>query len=195
MKRFVPLFVLTAVLILPGCTSKPVNVPLSEPVGSSTGQSGAGGQTVAGKDIDKGKGGAITEESLAAGAKDQRGSATSAGAGENQLAPELRDIFFEFDSYTVRTEDVPTLKAIAAWLSTRPKIVIAIEGHCDERGTTDYNLALGQKRAEAAKDYLARMGVSEKQLKTVSYGKEAPIDLGHTEQAWQKNRRVHFVGR
>jgi len=195
MKRFVPLFVLAAVLILPGCTSKPVNVPLSERVGSSTGQSGTEGQTVSRKDVDKDKGGAITEESLAAGAKGQKGSGTSAAAGENQLALELRDIFFEFDSYTVRAEDVPTLKAIAAWLSTRPKVMMTIEGHCDERGTMEYNLALGQKRAEAAKDYLARMGVSEKQMKTLSYGKEAPIEQAHTEEAWQKNRRVHFVAR
>lgn len=194
MKRIVPLFVLVVVLIMQGCGPKQVSVPLSERIGSTTGQTGAGGQT-AGEDSEGGRAGGVIEENLLGGAKDQRDAGMSAAAGENQLAPRLQDIFFDFDSYIVRNDDLPTLKEIAAWLTTRPEVAITVEGHCDERGTTDYNLALGQKRAEAAKDYLIKMGVSEKRVKTVSFGKEAPIDPSHTENAWQKNRRAHFVGR
>jgi len=67
-----------------------------------------------------------------------------------------------------------------------------VEGHCDERGTIEYNLVLGQKRAEAVKDYLVKLGIEEKRIKTISYGKEMPVDPGHTEEAWAKNRRAHF---
>jgi peptidoglycan-associated lipoprotein len=82
---------------------------------------------------------------------------------------------------------------MADWLVANQAIKLTIEGYCDERGTTEYNLALGQKRAEAAKDYFVKSGVSASRLKTVSYGKEAPLDAAHTEQAWAKNRRAHFA--
>jgi peptidoglycan-associated lipoprotein len=194
MKRLILLFVLSAVLALHGCGPKQVSVPLSERIGSSASQTGAGEHAVNKGDSQR-RGDGIREETLTGEGKDRRDTGATTAAGENQLTPQLQDIFFEFDSYSIRGEDVPTLKAIAAWLLARPKAIISIEGHCDERGTTDYNLALGQKRAEAAKDYLAKMGVSEKQLRAISFGKEAPLEQGHSEQAWQKNRRAHFVAR
>ena len=93
----------------------------------------------------------------------------------------------------MRPDDIPILKDLAAWLRANQAAKLTVEGHCDERGSVEYNLALGQKRAEAAKDYLVKLGVSDKRLKAVSYGKEAPLVPGHTEEAWAKNRRAHFV--
>ena len=108
-------------------------------------------------------------------------------------AGRLTDIYFEFDSYNIRPDDIPVLTDLAARLSANQAAKLTVEGHCDERGTVEYNLALGQKRADAAKDYLVKLGVSDKRIRIVSYGKEAPLLPGHAEEAWAKNRRAHFV--
>jgi peptidoglycan-associated lipoprotein len=107
-------------------------------------------------------------------------------------APIFKDILFEFNSYSVRPEYQGLINDIAAWLSQNQAAKLTIEGHCDERGTIEYNLALGEKRAEAVKNQLVKAGVKEERIKTISYGKEAPIDPGHTEEAWIKNRRAHL---
>ncbi len=104
----------------------------------------------------------------------------------------LADIFFDFDKYNVRPGDAEILKKNYDWFKANPQKV-RIEGNCDERGTVEYNLALGQKRADAAKNYLVNLGVDAKRLETISYGKEKPVDPGHNEAAWAKNRRVHFT--
>jgi peptidoglycan-associated lipoprotein len=105
----------------------------------------------------------------------------------------LKDIHFDFDKYNVRPGDADILKENAALLKEYPKIRIQIEGHCDERGTVEYNLALGERRANAAKRYLVSLGVSANRISTISYGKEKPLDPGHNEEAWAKNRRDHFI--
>jgi peptidoglycan-associated lipoprotein len=193
MKRLVPLLVVSVVLFFQGCAPKPAPVPLADRVATRPGEASARGSGNAVAETDKGKRGTITEEDLAARSDEDRKKGTAGQTNGKEPAGQLQDIYFDFDSYSVRTEDIPVLKGIAAWLAARPAMKLTIEGHCDERGTTDYNLALGQKRAEAAKDYLVRLGVSDKRVKTVSYGKEAPLDPGHSEQAWTKNRRVHFA--
>ncbi len=103
------------------------------------------------------------------------------------------DAFFDFDSYALSSEAKGTLEQNAKVLKAAPVGNVTIEGHCDERGTKAYNLALGEKRANAAKEYLVALGVSASRLNTVSYGKERPFDDGHNESAWAKNRRAHFV--
>jgi peptidoglycan-associated lipoprotein len=162
-------------------------LPLSERIQPGA---GAGEQSpqegVLGK---KGNEGAISEEDLAK-TRQEKGR-TSA---EEAVAANLQDVYFDFDSYGIRSQDMPVLKKMAEWLQANPAIRLTIEGYCDERGTTEYNLALGQKRAGAVKDYFVASGVSDQRLKTVSYGKEAPVDAGHTEEAWAKNRRAHFAG-
>jgi len=105
----------------------------------------------------------------------------------------LRPLFFELDSSDVSGEGQQVLQANAAVLKKYPTMQITIEGHCDERGTAEYNLALGERRALAAKNYLVSLGVGADKVKTVSYGKEFPFDPGHDEAAWLKNRRAHFV--
>ena len=105
----------------------------------------------------------------------------------------LKDIRFDFDRYDIRPQDTDILKENAALLKRYPNVKIQIEGHCDERGTTEYNIALGERRANSTQKYLLAIGISADRLSTISYGEEKPTDPGHTEDAWAKNRRAHFV--
>ena len=105
----------------------------------------------------------------------------------------LKDIRFEFDKYDIRPGDAAILKENAAVLKKYHKVKIQVEGHCDERGTNEYNLALGERRANSTKNYLLSLGVSPERISTISYGEERPVDPGHTEEAWAKNRRAHTI--
>ncbi len=105
----------------------------------------------------------------------------------------LKEIFFAFDQYDLDTEDRSVLRANADWLKKNPSVRVEVEGHSDERGTNEYNLALGAKRAQAAKDYLISLGVSADRIATVSYGEEIPACRSQGEDCWQKNRRDRFV--
>jgi peptidoglycan-associated lipoprotein len=105
----------------------------------------------------------------------------------------LQPLFFEYDSADVSADGQRVLDANAEVLKKYPNWVVTIEGHCDERGTAEYNLALGERRAVAARSYLVSLGISADRLKTVSYGKEFPFDPAHTESAYSRNRRAHFV--
>ncbi|GIX48368.1 MAG: peptidoglycan-associated lipoprotein [Candidatus Tectimicrobiota bacterium] len=104
-----------------------------------------------------------------------------------------QDVHFAFDSFALSEEAKALLEKKAAWLAAHPHVKVLIEGHCDERGTQAYNLALGERRANAVKQYLVALGIDPARLSTVSYGEERPLDPGHNEEAWAKNRRAHFV--
>jgi len=104
-----------------------------------------------------------------------------------------QDIYFDFDKYDLRTDARTTLDRKASFLNQNSSIRVQVEGHCDERGTNEYNMALGERRANAAKQYLTTAGISAGRLSTISYGEERPLDPGHTEAAWARNRRAHFV--
>jgi len=106
---------------------------------------------------------------------------------------ENQDIHFEYDSSELSSTAIMMLKEKAAWLKTNPSVSVTIGGHCDERGTTEYNLALGERRASTAKSYLTNLGVSASRLNTISYGEEQPKDSGKTESAYSANRRAHFA--
>jgi peptidoglycan-associated lipoprotein len=105
----------------------------------------------------------------------------------------LKDIFFDFDKSDIRDDARANLSENLQWLRAHPSVALTIEGHCDERGTAEYNLALGERRAKAAKDFFLAGGVDPKRIATISYGKERPFVLGHDESAWKWNRRAHFV--
>jgi peptidoglycan-associated lipoprotein len=102
-------------------------------------------------------------------------------------------IYFDFDKYNVKPEFRATLNKIADWMKKNDGYSLRIEGNCDERGTAEYNLALGEKRATSAKDYLVKLGIAKGKINVISYGKEKPVDPGHSEEAWSKNRNDHFV--
>jgi peptidoglycan-associated lipoprotein len=188
MKKLFP-FGLAALLLFYGCASKPASTPLAERAAQ---EAGAGQRKQQGltSESQKGKEGGVTEEDLAKADEERK---RRAAEEEAMKAGRLTDIYFEFDSYSIRPDDIPVLTDLAARLSANQAAKLMVEGHCDERGTVEYNLALGQKRADAAKDYLVKLGVSDKRIRIVSYGKEAPLSPGHAEEAWAKNRRAHFV--
>ncbi len=102
-------------------------------------------------------------------------------------------VLFDFDKSDIRADAAEVLKRKAAWLKENGAVKAVIEGHCDERGTEAYNLALGERRAQAAKKFLANLGIDAKRIETISYGEERPLDPGHNEAAWSKNRRAQFV--
>ena len=128
---------------------------------------------------------------------DMAGDAAAADVNKGPVAgtpiPELGAVYFAYDSFAIGSEAKKTLEAHTTWLMSNSNKAVQIEGHCDERGTEEYNLALGDRRAAAVKDYLVKKGVPATQLSTISYGEERAADQGHDEAAWSKNRRAMFV--
>lgn len=106
---------------------------------------------------------------------------------------EAQDIYFSFDRSDLSVAAQTILRKKSTWLLENPSVTVVIEGHCDERGTTEYNLALGERRAESAKRFLTDLGIHPDRLMTISYGEEKPLDPRHDKEAWAKNRRAHFV--
>jgi len=107
--------------------------------------------------------------------------------------PELADIHFDFDKYNIRPGDAKILDKNADWLKSHADQLVLIEGHCDERGTNEYNLALGERRAKSAMNHLVSQGVQASRITIISYGKERPTCTEHNERCWSKNRRAHFL--
>lgn len=131
------------------------------------------------------------------------GTQTGGGGGDGQPALDLdsllwneatglQKVYFDYDSFALRPDAISTLNANAEKIKQAGNVAIQIEGHCDERGTQEYNLALGEKRALAVRDYLIKLGVSGDRLVTISYGEERPAQEGHDEGAWKFNRRAQF---
>jgi peptidoglycan-associated lipoprotein len=125
---------------------------------------------------------------------------TAAGTGEvggealgGEERPVVTTVNFAFDSSEVDDHNRETVEANAAWLVAHPDVKVRLEGNCDERGTRDYNLALGERRAQAVKRMMVVLGVAQDRMQTVSYGEEKPLDPGHNEAAWARNRRVEIV--
>jgi peptidoglycan-associated lipoprotein len=142
--------------------------------------------------------GGIVSESLKPEAPPAPGgtqvAAAEAGAAVTQEKPSpFQDIRFDFDKSFIRDDAKPILSGVADYMKKNKGARLLIEGHCDERGTSEYNMALGDRRAESARAYLVSLGVPASALSTVSFGKEKPLDPGHSEEAWAKNRRDHFV--
>ena len=126
-------------------------------------------------------------------------SRSSSPSGSERPAPsqfvdvaDLKDVHFDFDKSDIREEDATVLDANARWLKTNAGHLVLIEGHCDERGTNDYNVALGDRRARSTKNYLVAQGVAASRITVVSYGEERPACSEHTDGCWSKNRRAHF---
>jgi len=112
---------------------------------------------------------------------------------EEQFNAAMKDAFFDYDKSDVRTDAQQALTADADFLKAHPDIKFTIEGHCDERGSEEYNLGLGDRRANAAKSFLSNLGVGADRVTTISYGKDRPVCTEHNEECWQRNRRAHFV--
>jgi peptidoglycan-associated lipoprotein len=156
-----------AVLLLAACESKP------EESGATT---GGGASTVS-----------STTTSTIAG--------PAAGSQEDLVATVGDRVFFAFDQSDISPEAQTTIEGLAAWMKANPSVVITVEGHTDDRGTREYNLALGERRANSVRDYLMALGIQGTRVGTISYGEERPAVLGSNEQAWAQNRRAVFVVR
>ncbi|PWS36727.1 peptidoglycan-associated lipoprotein Pal [Falsiroseomonas bella] len=137
---------------------------------------------------------------------DENAAASGAGSAANGAAPRPGSqedlvanvgdrVFFDFDRSNIRADQRPVLERQAAWLGRYPQVQVSVEGHTDERGTREYNLALGQRRANAARDVLVAGGVAPARISTISYGKDRPASLGSNEEAWAQNRRAVTVVR
>ncbi len=177
-------FLISLVFFL-GCAANPAN----RSSGSSAGRSGSQGQ-----DGSTGvRSGQVTESAQSSSLEAfRRGQEIPSSSRRGATSP-LKDIYFDFDRYTLQPEARQILKANAEWLKSNPTGRVEIEGHADERGTNEYNLALGARRAQAVKDYLATLGIGADRLSTISYGEELPVCKGQGESCWQRNRRAHFV--
>ena len=191
-------------LLISGCPKK--TVLREEPSVSKTGEAAAEREKAARLEAEQkeeeareGEAARIREEEAKKGGLEKEfekslvSEKTPGIAGEVFESNLLRDIHFEFDKYDIRPGDAGVLNENAALLSKYPNVKIQIEGHCDERGTIEYNLALGERRANNTKKYLISLGISPDRISTISYGKEKPLDLGHNEEAWAKNRRAHTI--
>jgi peptidoglycan-associated lipoprotein len=166
---------LTLTLLLAGCPKRPTTSGMSAPAPSGARSSAAA--------------------TPAPPAPRSSSSATSAMIRPNEFAPNesVKDIHFDFDRYDIRPGDARILDANAMWLKSHRDDLILIEGHCDERGTNEYNLALGERRAKATMNYLAGQGVQASRITLISYGKERPVCTEHNEECWARNRRAHFL--
>jgi peptidoglycan-associated lipoprotein len=166
---------LLAAVALAACESTP------EDTGSSTGGGAAEADT------------SSSSASNVSSAETQVASVEPTGpipGSQEDLVQNVGDrVFFEFDSAVLTPEARRTLERQSEWLKLFPEVAISVEGHCDERGTREYNLALGERRANAAREYLVSQGIAASRVRTISYGKERPYALGHNEEAWALNRR------
>ncbi len=185
MKRFL-FFLIVIVLISFGCEQRAVTQPEEQPQAQKEAP-----ETTRPKAAEKTPE-KVTEQKVPSEVE----SIEAKGEAEKALEEKegmFKDIHFDFDRYDIEDTYKPDLKAIAAWMTKNSDAKISIEGHCDERGTNEYNLALGDRRAKATKDYLVSLGVRSSRIETLSYGEEKPLCTEHTEECWAKNRRAHFV--
>lgn len=182
--------VLLGMVLLSGCGKKVTTTRISETMKPGAAETArAAGESVA-----------VVSEPPVPRAEEPRESELKETPGKVAVKPPdairpgmVNDIYFDFDRYVIRTDARRVLDENAGILKGRPVKKVVIEGHCDERGTTDYNIALGERRAEVAKRYLTTLGVDASKISIISFGKEKPFCKEHNEACWQNNRRGHFI--
>jgi peptidoglycan-associated lipoprotein len=204
---FVSLLVLTVTFA--GCAKRPATTQASAPApgggarsmqAGPASQSGDSGTDAARSDGSMQPGGSGMMGSSPGGAGGTGGTGGPGATGSARpvpkdfvAVPDLKDIHFDFDRYDIRPADAKALDANAAWLKSNGGMLLLIEGHCDERGTNEYNLALGERRAKAAMNYLVAQGVQASRITIISYGEERPGCMEKNDACWAKNRRAHFL--
>ena len=181
-KSYVVIGVIVSLMLMVGCAKKAVK---EEPLAT-----GRAGEQAWGKPAEGAEGTGIDEKSLQASLERKKYPGIEGEFLESSL---LKDINFGFDRYDLTPTAREILSQNAELLLRHSRIKVQIEGHCDERGTIEYNLALGERRANSTRQYLVSLGVSPNRISTISYGEEMPLDPGHNEDAWSQNRRAHFI--
>jgi len=173
-----------------GCAKRPATTQAAAP--APTGAT----QSTAPQPATMAPGGTGTGSSPSQMAPSTGGTATPAerpNPAEFRADENLKDVFFDFDKYDIRPGDAKVLDSNASWLKSNPNHLVLIEGHCDERGTNEYNLALGERRAKSTMNYLVSQGVQASRITIISYGEERPVCTQKNEECWAKNRRAHFL--
>ena len=189
------LALLTLVVVMVSCAKRPATTAASAP--APTGVAGSTGPSA--PQSSPSAPAPAQPNAPAASSPAPAPSAPSTAGGARPVPREfaaiadLRDIFFDFNKYDIRPNEAKTLDANAAWLKSHENMLVLVEGHCDERGTNEYNLALGERRAKATMNYLVAQGVQANRITIISYGEERPVCSEHTEACWAKNRRGHFL--
>lgn len=176
-------------LFLASCAGEKPATPAAKPAEAPTAQAAQAPAAAAAAAPGAAAPAAVAEAAQPAAATGGTVTLKAEEAGGAQAAAEFKTIHFDFDRYAIRPEDRPNIEFNAGVFKNTPDLKVVIEGHCDERGSEEYNLALGEHRAVAVMKALQAEGVQAGRLKTVSYGKERPLDPGHSEAAWSKNRR------
>ena len=178
-------------LVVSGCAKQPATMPAT----AAPAPGASSGSTVGSRP-------AAAESGMGAGGAGAGATAGSAAGGASTARPlprdfmanaAIKDINFDFDKYDIRPVDTKILDANAAWLKSNPRSLLLIEGHADERGTPEYNLALGERRAKAAMGYLVALGILANRISIISYGQEQGLCKEHSEACWARNRRDHFL--
>jgi peptidoglycan-associated lipoprotein len=180
-------------VLLAGCAKRPATTQAAAPAPTGAATSSPGGATGTQPAMAAPSGG---ESSGGAGTSGAPSTATPAArppVKDFVAIDDLKDVFFDFDKYDIRPPDAKVLDANATWLKSNPNHLVLIEGHCDERGTNEYNLALGERRAKSTMNYLVSQGVQASRITIISYGEERPSCTQKTEDCWAKNRRAHFL--
>ena len=209
---FIALSLLVSAVVLTGCAKRPATTAAAAPAptgssgttgaGSGTGTSSGSGSQVQPGTSSGGGGTTATQPGTSGGGTTSSGVGTGTQSPTSTARPAIRDfaadsnlgdIYFDFDKYDIRQTDTRTLDGNAQWLKSNPNHLVLIEGHCDERGTNEYNLALGERRAKSTMNYLVSQGVQANRITIISYGEERPACTDKNEQCWAKNRRAHFL--
>jgi peptidoglycan-associated lipoprotein len=187
--RFMVVPAMLLILAATGCAKRPATSMASAPApgGAATFSGGTGSTGTSGGsgNISGPSGSSTVNRAVSSTARPQPGTF--------RATTELKDVYFDFDKYDIRSGDAKMLDANAAWLKSNSTMLVLIEGHCDERGTNEYNLALGERRAKATMNYLISQGVAQNRVSIISYGEERPVCTDHNEACWAKNRRAHFL--
>jgi peptidoglycan-associated lipoprotein len=219
--NIIAMSLLVSAVVLTGCAKRPATTAAAAPAPTgaagttgadtpgSTGTTGSGGSQMqpgtGGGSTQPGQPGQATQPGQPGSTGGGATGSTSSGGTQSPTAtarPAIRDfaadsnladIFFDFDKYDIRQTETRTLDSNAQWLKSNPNHLVLIEGHCDERGTNEYNLALGERRAKSTMNYLVSQGVQANRITIISYGEERPACTEKTEQCWAKNRRAHFL--
>ncbi len=182
------IFIVLAITLINGCAQRKIagvsEQPPAQPEVMKTEDKKTTADATAAKELPKES---ITEKQLS------KAQPADVQSTFKELQSRIQDIHFDYDRYDIRDDAKPVLKEVSAILSGNKNIKIIIEGHCDERGTNEYNLGLGDRRANSAKEYLMSLGIPSGKVETISYGEEKPLCAEQTEECWAKNRRAHFV--
>jgi peptidoglycan-associated lipoprotein len=180
-------------VLLAGCAKRPATTQAAAPAPTGAATSSAGGAT-GGQPAMATPGGGSSGGGPSTSDTPSTATPTTRPPVKDFVAiDDLKDVFFDFDKYDIRPPDAKVLDANATWLKSNPNHLVLIEGHCDERGTNEYNLALGERRAKSTMNYLVSQGVQASRITIISYGEERPSCTQKTEECWAKNRRAHFL--